>query len=217
MACGASGINVLDLDSKNGCLPSKAISQLKLEHYPIVQTGVAGPPTEKHPDSIEGVRGAQVWFRGELRTCELGIRGTEIRGNGGYVLAPGAIHPTGVEYVTNGKLPRASELPPLPDQVRHLPRKDGGSAEKRERVEPRVFIELVRDGVGEGGRRKSALRLIGHLLHPPRKGVHVDVIRDLMLLWAEHRCDPPLTPEQIDRLIEDVCLAQKRNNPTDFQ
>jgi hypothetical protein len=126
VACGASGIGVLDIDAKHGADPREVIPRLGLEGYPIVWTGEA-PPVDKHPDSLEGVRGAQVYSAGDVRTCETTIPGVEFRGAGAYVVAPPSVHPSGVAY--EGELPLVSELPPIPEPVmRLLERSDNGSA-----------------------------------------------------------------------------------------
>ncbi len=68
VACGASGIAVFDIDSKSGADPGLVIPKLSLTEPVVIRTGVAGPPSERHPKSLEGVRGAQLWFRGSIET-----------------------------------------------------------------------------------------------------------------------------------------------------
>jgi putative DNA primase/helicase len=100
VACGPSGIAVLDIDAKAGADPREVIAGLGLDGYPTVWTGEAGAPDADNPNSLEGVRGAHVYFRSDLSTCKTTVPGVEIRGGGGYVLAPPSVHPSGVPYET---------------------------------------------------------------------------------------------------------------------
>ncbi len=58
VACGASGINVLDVDTKYGADPREVIPDLGLEHYPATRTGEAPERCGKYPNSLSGERGA---------------------------------------------------------------------------------------------------------------------------------------------------------------
>jgi Bifunctional DNA primase/polymerase, N-terminal len=64
IACGVSGINVLDIDAKGGADPTEVIAELGLESVPAVWTGEAPERSTEYPDSLAGERGAQVYFRG---------------------------------------------------------------------------------------------------------------------------------------------------------
>jgi hypothetical protein len=104
IALGASGLLVLDIDSKHGADPREWLPTLGLDTgYPVVWTGEAPPPDDEHPNSLEGVRGCHVYFQGRRATVKLRIPGTEtyaldLRGDGSYVLAPPSVHPSGVPY-----------------------------------------------------------------------------------------------------------------------
>jgi bifunctional DNA primase/polymerase-like protein/primase-like protein len=201
VACQASGLVAFDIDSKHGADPREVIDELDLHDYPIVWTGEAGPPDSQHPNSLEGVRGAQVWFSGELPTTETSIAGTEIRGVGAYVMAIGSVHPSGVPY--EGTVPPAAQLPPVPDRVRAIAVTEPASTNGR--THPDVWIGMLRDGIAEGSRHRSLLRLAGHYLRhyidPDVAGLTVHVIN-------LQCCRPPLPAADVDKLIEDVCKAE---------
>lgn len=113
IACGASGIVVLDIDSKAGADPREILTRFDRAGAPVVGTGLAPERCERYPRSLAGRRGAQVYFRGDMSSAaRLTIAGCETKGIGGYVLAPPSVHPSGVEYV--GELPPVAELPPVP-------------------------------------------------------------------------------------------------------
>jgi hypothetical protein len=80
-----------------------------------VLTGTPPERSAKYPNSLPGVRGARLYFAGQLKTGKLSIPGVEIRGGGAYVLAPASVHPSGVEY--SGSLPKTTELWEVPDDI----------------------------------------------------------------------------------------------------
>jgi putative DNA primase/helicase len=98
IACGASGIVVVDIDPKHGADPREVIPELGLENHPVVWTGEAPEPSDRYPNSLVGVRGAHLYFGGHLPSCDTEIPGVEIKGDGTYVLAPPSVHETGVPY-----------------------------------------------------------------------------------------------------------------------
>ena len=119
IACGVSGIVVFDVDSKFGADPKEVLFDLEVNGAPIVFTGEAPEPDDEHPDSLPGVRGAHVFYRGAHPTTgKMRIRETEIRGIGAYVVGPGSVHASGVEYL--GELPPVDELPPMPSWLPEL-------------------------------------------------------------------------------------------------
>ena len=129
IACGASGVVVLDIDTKAGADPGDILTRFERGTAPVVGTGVAPERSERYPSSLAGRRGVQVYFRGEMASvARLTIPGCEIKAAGGYVVAPPSIHPSGVEYV--GQLPAVTELPPAPNWLVELVR----------RPEPRPFV-----------------------------------------------------------------------------
>jgi hypothetical protein len=146
------------------------IDELDLHGYQIILTGEAPDRCDRYPNSLPGVRGAQVWFGGEMTTEHTTIPGVEIRGAASYVLATGSVHPTGVPYqgIGGGRLPAAADLPPVPEQVVAIavpePPAENG------RVATDVWIAMIRDGIPETQRHRSLLRLIGHWIGPLDRG-----------------------------------------------
>lgn len=189
---GASGIVVLDIDSKLGADPAEAIPALGLELDDLVLswTGEAPEPDEAYPQSLAGVRGAHGWFRGRARTGELELVGCELRGVGAFAIAPPSVHPSGVPYQWHRRTrpPRAGRLPELPASLAASLARSGNGAgagihdasdelvpHGRRHLYLRDFVvRLIRAGVLNRG------RVIAHLeleferycepLPPPRPG-----------------------------------------------
>ncbi|MGC2375380.1 MAG: bifunctional DNA primase/polymerase [Solirubrobacteraceae bacterium] len=119
IACGASGIVVLDIDTKAGADPREILARFDRAGAPVIGTGLAPERCERYPRSLAGRRGAQVYFRGNMPSAtRLTVAGCEVKAAGGYVVGPPSVHPCGAEYV--GQLPPVAELPPIPGWLSEL-------------------------------------------------------------------------------------------------
>ncbi len=99
---------VLDVDPRNGGEESfQRLSWLMDEAAPRVRTGSDG--LHLYLKKPAGVR-----LRGKLA----GYPGIDIKAQGGFVVAPGSIHPdTGKPYVVDDAFPSVKSAPPIPDAV----------------------------------------------------------------------------------------------------
>jgi RecA-family ATPase len=187
VACGASGIVVLDVDTKHGADPKGVMGQLEIEHHPVVVwTGEAPPRSEDLPNSREGERGAQLYFRGDLRVQrDTAISGVEIRGAGAYVIAPPSVHPSGVPY--GGRIAPVAKLAEVPPQVRAI-------TETRAEGEPLKVGERI----PQGTRHESLLSIGGSAR---RRGAGEEALSALMHAENEERGDPPLPRGEVGKLV----------------
>ena len=102
LVCGTlSGLTVLDFDGDTGAAALVALEPLIPSNTPRVGTGGGGV----HLYFSHGGERVTVWNW-------QGSRAGELRGEGGYVLAPPSIHPSGIPYQW---LEPLSTLTPLPD------------------------------------------------------------------------------------------------------
>jgi len=112
----ASGLVVVDVDPRND--GSDGIEDLEAKHgrlpeCPVVLTGGGGTHSYfAHP-------GGEIPCRTNLG----GFRGVDLKGDGGYVVAPPSIHPSGVAYTWNPWLPLEVEIPLFPPVLVDLARK----------------------------------------------------------------------------------------------
>jgi Bifunctional DNA primase/polymerase, N-terminal len=168
IACGTSRIVVFDIDAKAGADPRDILSRFDRAGAPVVGTGLAPERCERYPSSLSGRRGAQVYFRGDMPSAaRLTIAGCEIKGIGGYVVAPPSVHPSGVEYV--GDLPPVAELPSVP----------GWLVELVQRPEPRPFVN------GPASRPADPSRVLAGLARTVRDAPTGN--RNHTLFWATCR------------------------------
>lgn len=123
-------------------------------------------------------------------------QGIDLRGDGGYVVAPPSVHPSGEPYAWRpGRSPDELALADLP---RWLLTATGASRARRSLEDWRT---LVRDGVPEGRRNSTIASLTGHLLW---HGVDPGVALELMLAWNRSRCRPPLDDAEVAQVVQSI-------------
>ena len=184
-----SGLVVLDIDPRHG--GDKSLSGLEREHGPL-------------PRSIEaetGGGGRHVYFRhpGEEMRNRVGIApGIDLRGDGGMIVAPPSIHPSGKPYSwRKSHDPAKAPLASLPQWLVSLIKGEEGHL-----GHPFThWRHLVRAGVPEGERNSSIASLTGHLLW---HGIDPEVALELLLCWNRMRCHPPLSDEEVARTVESI-------------
>lgn len=129
--------------------------------------------------------------------------GIDVRGIGGYVLAPPSIHPSGRVYAWS--VDSANAIADAPDWL--LTRITKGSNGSGEATPAAEWRELVTGGVGEGARDCTVAKLSGHLL---RRFVDPHVVLELMQTWNAARCRPPLPAGDVERIVNSICGAELR-------
>lgn len=166
----------------------------------------------KLPETVEvltGGGGRHVWFRhpGGFFPNRVGIRpGLDIRGDGGYVVVPPSLHPSGRRYVFEvDHHPEEVELTALPAWLRNLDPTTGQRS-----GHPRSYWrELLAQGVEQGCRNNTIASLTGHLLW---HGVDPVVIEELLQCWNLVRCRPPLDAEEVARTVWSIVRTHARHD-----
>jgi hypothetical protein len=159
------------------------------------------------PSTVEAItaRGRHVYFRMppkiDIRNSASKVApGIDIRGNGGYVLAPPSVHPSGRRYCWS--VDTADTLADAPDWLlaKIAASHSNGAAPAAE------WRELIK-GVGEGARDCSVARIAGYLLR-----LQVDPLVTLQLLqsWNATCCAPPLPEKDIARIVNSIAGKELR-------
>jgi hypothetical protein len=126
--------------------------------------------------------------------------GIDTRGDGGYVLAPPSVHPSGRAYVWSVDCaPTIAAAPAWLVEKIAAPTNDHGTPLP---TPPTVWRELVEHGVVEGTRNHTVTRLAGHLLH---RRIDPYVALELLQAWNAARCTPPLPASDITRIVNSIC------------
>jgi hypothetical protein len=190
----ASGFFVLDIDIKSDGEDTLAELERQNDRLPktVVQhTGGGGRHfLFRHVPGLRNSAG------------KLG-QGIDIRGDGGYIVAPPSIHETGRTYAWDVDChPSETTIAEAPSWLLALLKE---SATKSGPESPDVWRRLVGEGVSEGQRNDAAARLAGHLL---RRYVDPTVVLDLVRCWNAARCRPPLTDDEIIRTVDSICRKE---------
>ena len=186
----ASGIFVVDLD---GLDAEAALRRLEAEHGAL-------PPT------VEAItaRGRHIYFKSPQEPVRnsAGRIGDhiDIRGDGGYVIAPPSIHPSGRRYCWS-----VDSADRIADAPSWLLAKQKGADVSASTLSPE-WRRLI-EGVSEGARDCSLARLAGHLL---RHHVNPFVTLGLLQSWNATHCTPPLPASDIERIVNSIAGKELR-------
>lgn len=182
-----SNLIVLDVDPKHG--GDVALERLERRYRPLPIT----------VEAITGGGGRHLYFThpGLLTRNRAGLaQGIDLRGDGGYIVAPPSIHPSGGSYEwVPGHRPDEIALAPFP---RWLIAPIHGARIGRSVSDWRL---LVREGVAEGQRNSTIASLTGHLLW---HNVDPCVALELMLAWNRMRCRPPLDDAEVADVVASI-------------
>ena len=184
-----SGLVVLDIDPAHG--GDDSLLELEEQYGEVPQT----------VESLTGGGGRHIYFRhpGGIVHNKVGLAaGIDLRGDGGVVVAPPSIHPSGRNYCWEvSHHPDDTRLAKMPAWLLRLAQ--GPDGPKGHPL--RHWRALVREGVSEGERNSSLASFVGHLLW---HGVDRDIVQELMLCWNQSRCRPPLSDEEVVSVVDSI-------------
>ena len=191
-----SRIVVVEIDPKNG--GDQSLATLEARHGPLPAT----------IESITGGGGRHVYFAHPGREVRnrVGLApGIDLRGDGGCIIVPPSVHPSGKRYHwKSGHAPGQVDLAALPVWLEQ-PRFSSDGPRGHSTA---YWRDLVYEGVKEGQRNSTIASFAGHLLW---HGVDPDVVLELMLAWNRVRSRPPLDDEEVIRTVQSIARthAQK--------
>jgi hypothetical protein len=129
--------------------------------------------------------------------------GLDVRGNGGYIVAPPSVHPTGAVYQwLPGRSPDDVALAQPPDWLLELlapQQRAQGNLGYFAAPPPRHPRPLPAVAVA-GTRNDTLARLVGALLRTLDPGVAVDLAR----AWSQSHCTPPMDRREVERTIASI-------------
>lgn len=142
--------------------------------------------------SITGRGGYHLFYRdGATNRCRVGLyEGVDIRGEGGYIVAPPSLHPNGNRYEWEYS-PEEWNIEQVDSRVINFlagPVPEGWGKQAFE--SPEV--------IPEGERTSSMIRLIGSL---KSKGLDDESILVAVRSENERKCTPPLTEQELEKTV----------------
>jgi Bifunctional DNA primase/polymerase, N-terminal/Primase C terminal 1 (PriCT-1) len=175
----------------------------------IFVVDVDGPDAERElqrlelPTTVEAItaRGRHFYFKypdTPIRNTASKIApGVDTRGDGGYVLAPPSVHPSGARYRWAG----ASTVAAAPGQlIARISERANGKA-----TSPAEWQQLFTSDIPEGQRDCTLTKMAGKLL---RHCVNAADVLGIMQSINAARCRPPLPPEDIERIVESIAKRE---------
>jgi hypothetical protein len=192
IACGEiSGLFVVDIDGLEG---EASLAKFESEYASL-------------PATVEAVtgKGRHLYFRWPQTSIRNSVKtvaeGVDVRGSGGYVIAPPSLHPGGKRYAWS--VDSAGALAEAPQWLlEKVCESSKGNGKARP---PSEWRTLVSDGVAEGARDDTIAKLSGHLL---RRFTDPFVVLELMQCWNISRCRPPLPAGDVERIVSSICRKE---------
>lgn len=169
----ASGIIVLDVDGPDG---AKALEGKELPATPCVKTA-------------KGIHYYYRWPGRQVRNFARRLPGIDLRGDGGYVLCPPAIHPSGATYEWSIS-PDEAPLAEAPAWLLSL----------LEPEKPRQ-APLEGDAIPQGERDTTLASLAGVMR---AKGFTQAAIEAALKAENQQRCRPPLDTSQVEKIARSI-------------
>lgn len=191
---GSSGFVVIDVDGPEGEETARALGLLA---EPTLVCTTGRPEGGRHlyyhrPDF-------------QVSNCNIGHK-LDVRGDGGYVILPPSIHPTGTPYRWLGRADEIKPLPPRALEAIRLGQIGQGPANEH------AARDIVLEDIGEGGRNNSLTRYAGRLL---AKGITPE--EALVMLSAVNLtlCKPPLPQKDVNTIIAGISRREQAKRTTD--
>jgi len=189
-----SNLVVLDIDPHHG--GDDSIERLERQFTPLPVT----------VEATTGGGGRHLYFAhpGRLVRNRTGLApGIDLRADGGYVVAPPSVHPSGRCYAwVPGRSP-ADMVPTAAPRWIVVPSRGPRVGRRRDE-----WRQLVRQGVVQGERNSTIASLTGHLLW---HGVDAEVALELLLAWNRMRCRPPLDDAEVAQVVASIARLHNQD------
>ena len=192
IACGqiSGGLLVIDLDERaNGVSGFDSLHEWESEHGELPETA----------RTITGKGGSHILYRvdhKENNRVDL-LEGVDVRSDGGYIVAPPSIHPNGNRYEWEYD-PEEYDIRDADETVMELL-----SIGKR-KVDVDKFTSP--DKIPDGKRNDTIYKVACSL---QAKGLGDGAILAACRAENEAKCDPPLSDEEVDKIVESALKHDK--------
>lgn len=183
-----SGIVVIDVDPSSG--GEDGFSEL---------AGKLGNPGQT-VRVLTPRHGYHLWYRAPSVpiSCSAGklAPGVDVRGDGGYVVAPPTTRPDGTGWRWSGKSPLADLqdewLEALTAPVAERPRSASGEGS---------WVAMLASGIPNGQRNQALTSLLGHMLH---RNIDVHLAAHLLHLVNRVDCQTPLDSMEVEKIVNSI-------------
>jgi KaiC/GvpD/RAD55 family RecA-like ATPase len=191
-----SGLVVVDVDGEAG--ESALADYGEMPNTPAASTGKGRHLLFARP--AEGLRNSAGKLGAQL----------DIRGDGGYIVAPPSVHPSGAVYRWTrvpGRTPLAEMPAAIVDRLRGVVGRIGAPTGTRSSA-----VDVVFTGVGEGGRNQALTEYVGRLF---RLGARELEVLELARGVNATKFNPPLENGEVEAVVRSIANAHLRNTPSE--
>ncbi len=186
------GLIALDFDTKHDGLQSKADIETVFGSL---------PKTRVHKTGSGGEHWLYKQRPGEpiKNTTSLGgYPGVDVRGNGGYIVAPPSLHPNGNRYEIIDKSP----ITECPEWLSNLAREQNTTT---------LTTTDSGEVIAEDGNRNATLTSLAGTMR--RKGLGQSAITAALLEANKTQCNPPLSDKEVEEIAKSVSRYQPSKDP----
>jgi hypothetical protein len=194
-----SGIWVLDIDGQEGEATLRKIEKAHAE-LPVTVESITGGGGRHLLFSLPDFDGAPT-IRNSAKQLGAGL---DVRAEGGYIVVPPSIHPSGRKYVWS--VDTAKVIAEAPAWLLGL-LQPTPVASLDERRPDEHWQRVIRNGADEGVRNATAASIAGKML---RMGMLAGEAYEFLLTWNHLCCRPPLPEVEISRIIQSIALRELR-------
>ena len=189
-----SGIVVIDIDPRSG----------GEDGFSDLAGRLGAPGVTVRVTTPSG--GWHAWYRAPSVpiTCSAGkiAPGVDVRGDGGYVVAPPTPRPDGTGWRWAGKAPLAELQPEWLEALTA-----GPETRARPAAGAGSWVAMLAAGIPNGQRNASLASLIGHLL---AHDVDVHLAAHLVHLVNRSACRPPLDSVEVEKIVGSIAGRETR-------
>lgn len=188
-----SGIWVLDIDGEEG---EKSLSEFERANGKLPQS----------VEVISGGGGRHIYFAMPatgIIPCSVSkiAKSLDVRGDGGYIVAPPSVHPSGKRY--EWSVDSAEDFIPAPEWLLNLIKADATIQGNKNPVD---WVSILK-GVTEGSRNDCLARLAGKLLG---HGLDGKFTFYLLTAWNDARCKPPLPHDELYKTLLSIAQMEAK-------
>ena len=189
-----SGLVVIDLDDKGHGIQEEELQSKGHGNLPLTPTADTGGGGRHYFYAYNGSR-----IRNRAGLLDLNV---DVRGEGGYVVAPPSRHLSGKQYVWRINH-IGHKVAPLPDWLHRLLTEEQKKHLPKDRTVP---LSDLWAGVPHGKRNQTAAKLAGRLIG---RGMQPEEVMSLMSLWNTQN-EPVLPEAELAETVKSIYGAETR-------